>query len=240
MGSHLNFLLNEPAFGLFAVLLLIAALVYGSTPAGRPPGSDLRDRQPPTSFVETRLEPEIRSRLGMDGIRRIVEWEVFYLQGLAQEEPSCPGRNDRRRHGPAVAFIQGRKSLDLMIATTRLATLRRFGTVAGYLESIEQSAIKQEEQASDGSVRVLPQPIRRARSGRFTCPVCGSVNMVRLRRCSAGSAEPPQLGTRLPPRPRIPPNLGSRARNVNSRSSWATWTPPMPELRSGVIDRPGE
>lgn len=41
-------------------------------------------------FIWGRLAPELRRRLGKADVRRIIEWEVFYLQGLAQKARRTP------------------------------------------------------------------------------------------------------------------------------------------------------
>lgn len=41
-------------------------------------------------FIWSRLPDEVRPRLGRAGVRRVVEWEVFYLQGLAQKSRRNP------------------------------------------------------------------------------------------------------------------------------------------------------
>ncbi|HEY7582037.1 MAG TPA: hypothetical protein VID03_04605 [Acidimicrobiia bacterium] len=63
--------------------------------------------EPPTygieeasEFVLERLDPETRSRLGKAGVRRVLEWEVFYLQGLAQPN----------RHNPVVTVAGGHEA----------------------------------------------------------------------------------------------------------------------------------
>lgn len=41
-------------------------------------------------FILDRLDPDVRKRLGVSGVRRVIEWEVYYLQGLAQESRRNP------------------------------------------------------------------------------------------------------------------------------------------------------
>ncbi|HJR93265.1 MAG TPA: hypothetical protein VJ938_12550 [Acidimicrobiia bacterium] len=41
-------------------------------------------------FVSARLPVEVRKRLRGGGVKRIIEWEVFYLQGLAQKHRRNP------------------------------------------------------------------------------------------------------------------------------------------------------
>src|SRR5690606_30858568 len=41
-------------------------------------------------FIIARLDDETRARLGRSGVQRIIEWEVHYLQGLAQKSRRNP------------------------------------------------------------------------------------------------------------------------------------------------------
>ena len=124
------------AVGLVAVLLLIVALVTWQHARRAGPREVTFGIVNATSFVETKLEPEVRSRLGQDGIRRIVEWEVFYLQGLAQENRRLPVETIAGDHGPAVTFIRDEivKSHDRDYLAGDIASV--LALVAGYLESI--------------------------------------------------------------------------------------------------------
>ena len=124
------------AFGLVAVLLLIAALVVWQHARRVGPREVTFGIANATSFVESRLQPDVRSRLGVDGIRRIVEWEVFYLQGLAQEDRRVPVETIAGDHGPAVAFIRDEiaRSHDRDYSAGDIASV--LALVAGYLESI--------------------------------------------------------------------------------------------------------
>ena len=124
------------AVGLVAVLFLVVALVTWQHARRAGPREVTFGIVNATSFVETRLEPEVRSRLGLDGIRRIVEWEVFYLQGLAQENRRRPVETIAGDHEPAVAFIRDEiaRSLDRNYSAGDIASV--LSLVAGYLESI--------------------------------------------------------------------------------------------------------
>lgn len=124
------------AVGLIAVLLLIAALITWQHARRVGPREVTFGIVNAASFVETRLEPDVRARLGPDGIRRIVEWEVFYLQGLAQENRRLPVETVAGDHEPAVAFIKDEiaRSHDRNYSAGDIASV--LALVARYLESI--------------------------------------------------------------------------------------------------------
>ena len=56
-------------------------------------------------YIEENLDPDIRRRLGNSGIQRIVEWEIFYLQGLAQEDRHRPVETVAGGSEPSVEYI---------------------------------------------------------------------------------------------------------------------------------------
>jgi hypothetical protein len=55
--------------------------------------------------VETGLNAEDNSTLSRADIRRILDWEVFYLQGLAQEDRSNPVETVAGGHEASVDYI---------------------------------------------------------------------------------------------------------------------------------------
>ena len=92
---------------LFAVLLVIVALVVWQH-AQRGGSKEVTfGIENAVSFITPRLDTELRARLGKDGVRRIVEWEVFYLQGLAQDNRRHPVETVAGDYGPAVDYILG-------------------------------------------------------------------------------------------------------------------------------------
>lgn len=95
------------ALTLFAVLLFIVALVVWQHAQREGPREVTFGIENAVSFIDSRLDGEIRQRLGKDGVRRIVEWEVFYLQGLAQDDRRQPVETVAGDYGPAVEFIRG-------------------------------------------------------------------------------------------------------------------------------------
>lgn len=124
------------AIGLIAVLFIIGALVIWQHARRVGPREITFGIVNATSFVEARLEPDVRARLGPDGIRRIVEWEVFYLQGLAQENRRVPVETIAGDHEAAVVFIRGEiaRSHNRNYTADDIASV--LSLVAGYLESI--------------------------------------------------------------------------------------------------------
>ena len=55
--------------------------------------------------IESNLAPEVHQRLGDAGIQRIMEWELFYLQGLAQKNRRQPVETVAGGSEPAVSYI---------------------------------------------------------------------------------------------------------------------------------------
>lgn len=53
-------------------------------------------------FVTARLD---HTALGQDGVRRILEYQLFYLQGLAQEDRRHPVDSVAGPYGPAVEYV---------------------------------------------------------------------------------------------------------------------------------------
>ena len=58
--------------------------------------------------MHTRLPDHVGARLGEAGVRRILEWEVFYLQGLAQENRFETVETVAGPYEPAVHYIAER------------------------------------------------------------------------------------------------------------------------------------
>lgn len=76
---------------LFALFLLIVGLMVWQE-AKRRPGPPERAYviSDAVRFVIGRLDDQTRARLGRSGVQRIIEWEVHYLQGLAQKSRRDP------------------------------------------------------------------------------------------------------------------------------------------------------
>ena len=133
------------AAALIGVLLIIAALVVWQH-ASRRPGSPTYGVEDAVAYVYPRLERTTQSHLGEAGVRRILEWEIFYLQGLAQENPLVPVETVAGPYEPAVDFIRQRiehihghpYSLDDIKAVleVQVAYLAAIGAIGSQLEEI--------------------------------------------------------------------------------------------------------
>ena len=89
---------------LVGVLLVIVALMVWQEARRRP-------SYEPLEYVVEDAVKHIQERLPTDSsltrsdIRRILEWEVFYLQGLAQEDRNNPVETVAGGHRASVGFI---------------------------------------------------------------------------------------------------------------------------------------
>ena len=135
------------ALTLFAVLLVIVALVIWQHAQRVGPREVTFGIENAVSFISASLDGEVRKRLGTDGVRRVVEWEVFYLQGLAQEDRMHPVETVAGDYEPAVEFIQGEIArvhertysgsdigAVLALGVTYLQSIGAIGEVAGGLD----------------------------------------------------------------------------------------------------------
>lgn len=76
---------------LFALLCVLVGLMVWQEAQRRPQrGDPVYVVEDAVRFITARLDPEIRGRLESGGVRRIIEWEVYYLQGLAQKSRRNP------------------------------------------------------------------------------------------------------------------------------------------------------
>ena len=135
------------ALTLFAVLLFVVALVIWQHAQREGPKEVTFGIENAVSFITARLDAEVQKALGTDGVRRVVEWEVFYLQGLAQEDRRQPVETVAGDYGPAVEFIRAEiarvhdrtYSVDdigavLALGVTYLKSIGAIGEVAGGLD----------------------------------------------------------------------------------------------------------
>lgn len=91
---------------LLAVLLIVAALVLWQHSRRGSPAEITYGVEDAVSYIFARLVPSVAQRIGRAGIRRIVEWEIFYLQGLAQLDRRQPVVSVAGNYPPAVDFIE--------------------------------------------------------------------------------------------------------------------------------------
>jgi hypothetical protein len=88
---------------LVGVLALVAALItWQHATRTRDNTFGVEDA---VAFIAQHLDGDVRRRVGTDGIRRIVEWEVYYLQGLAQKDRRNPVETVAGPYGPAIDYI---------------------------------------------------------------------------------------------------------------------------------------
>ena len=90
---------------LLGVMLLISALIVWQH-GTRGGGEITFGVEDAVLFVYTRLPGEARERVKETGVRRILEWEVFYLQGLAQKDRQTRVEVVAGVHAPAVRYIK--------------------------------------------------------------------------------------------------------------------------------------
>lgn len=90
---------------LFAVLLAFSAVVIWQHSARTGPDEITFGINDAVEFILPRLGSEVAARLGRAGVQRVVEWEIFYLQGLAQKKRTTPVVTVAGDYEPAVKFI---------------------------------------------------------------------------------------------------------------------------------------
>jgi hypothetical protein len=94
------------AISLLAALLLVAALVAWQHSKRGTLVEATHGIEDAVEFIHSRLPAEVNGRLGRSGVRRIVEWEIFYLQGLAQPDRRQSIVAVAGAHPPAIEFIR--------------------------------------------------------------------------------------------------------------------------------------
>ncbi len=94
--------------GLAAIFLFIVAVLVWQEAKSRTfdegPVYVIEDA---ATFILDRLEPSVGSRLQRSDVVRILEWEIYYLQGLAQERRSTPVETIAGGIDAAVEYITG-------------------------------------------------------------------------------------------------------------------------------------
>lgn len=134
------------ATALIGIFLLVAALVVWQH-AAKVSATLTYGVEDAVEFVLERLQRPVRERLGESGVRRILEWEVFYLQGLAQVDRRHAVETIAGPYGPAIDYIgeriesslgkpyspeEIREVLELEVAY--LATIGAIGDEAGGIQ----------------------------------------------------------------------------------------------------------
>lgn len=91
---------------LVGVFLLIVALVVWQEAKRRPSYEALEYVvEDAVRHVESGLEAEGKDNLRKSDIRRILEWEVYYLQGLAQQDRGNPVETVAGGHEASIEYI---------------------------------------------------------------------------------------------------------------------------------------
>ena len=90
---------------LIGILLVVGALVLWQH-ASRGGGELTFGIEDAVEFVIARLPEGTKRRVREEGVRRILEWEIYYLQGLAQEHRRVPVETVAGPYGPAVEYIK--------------------------------------------------------------------------------------------------------------------------------------
>ena len=93
------------AAALIAVFLIVVAVVvwqHADRSAPRAPTYGIQDA---VEFILPRLDSEVQGRLQRAGVQRVIEWEIFYLQGLAQDDRRQPVVTIAGDYQPAVDYI---------------------------------------------------------------------------------------------------------------------------------------
>jgi hypothetical protein len=90
---------------LLAVLLATLAVMVWQEAKRPGQGEPVYGVGDAVQFVWERLDSDTRARLLRSGVQRIIEWEVFYLQGLAQDDRHRQVDIVAGGYPPAVEFI---------------------------------------------------------------------------------------------------------------------------------------
>lgn len=72
------------------LILIVAVMVFQESRSRfevREPEYVIEDA---VRFVHARLDPTVRAVLGIPGVRRILEWQVYFLQRLAKDDKEIP------------------------------------------------------------------------------------------------------------------------------------------------------
>jgi hypothetical protein len=88
VGPTATLVLGGLLVGVF--LLLVAVLLWQEARTRGQPPEPVWGIEDATDFVLPRLEEAERSRVGRDGVRRVVEWQVNFLQQLAKADAEVP------------------------------------------------------------------------------------------------------------------------------------------------------
>lgn len=86
-------------------LLLVAAMVWQEAKRRSGKGPLVYSVDDAVDYTLEVLPPETKTHLGKTGVRRILEWEVYYLQGLADRKKAREVTVVAGGYDPAVSYI---------------------------------------------------------------------------------------------------------------------------------------
>ena len=117
-------------------LAVVGALVWQQAKRrpGRPEVAYVVDEA--VRFIAARLADDVKRRLRGGGIKRIIEWEVFYLQGLAQKSRRNPVETVAGGSDASIDYIVDRIAVVNGATYDRSDVAEVLGLEAEYLMSI--------------------------------------------------------------------------------------------------------
>jgi len=117
-------------------LVVIAAMIWQEAKRRSTTGPLVYSVDDAVDFVLEQVDQAVRTRIGRAGVRRILEWEVYYLQGLAEGKRARAVAVVAGGHAPAVEYIgeqiTGRHSITYDVADIQAVLAGE----ARYLEAI--------------------------------------------------------------------------------------------------------
>jgi hypothetical protein len=138
--------------GLSAVFLfVVAALMWQEAKSKSFDDGPVYVIEDAVTFIADRLEPEVRSRLHRADVLRILEWEIYYLQGLAQQRRSTPVETIAGGAAAAVEYITREIAEQNKVTYDSGDVAAVLAAEAGYLASIGAVGAPVVEQRDDPS-----------------------------------------------------------------------------------------
>jgi len=128
-------------------LVVIAAMVWQEAKRRSASGQLVYSVDDAVAYALEVLDDEVRGRLEKSGVRRILEWEVYYLQGLADGKRAREMTVVAGGHEPAVAYIagqiRGRHGVSYEVADIRevlFCEARYLATIGAIGEPVEDAS----------------------------------------------------------------------------------------------------
>lgn len=129
---------NEALIGLLlGVFLIVIALIVFQEARRRPELEEVvYVIDDAIGYIQAHLAVEGMTSLDRGDIRRILEWEIFYLQGLAQEDRRNPVETVAGGHEASVEYIVDQIAVKHGVTYSRSEVEDVLRHEAGYLMSI--------------------------------------------------------------------------------------------------------